>query len=121
MLLDTEDNARAHAPPHLRVRFHASRSVASEVAYDDTDCDHLSDAETVQEALDALCRNSSILYVGGDGQEALPGEILPAPLRVRVSNGGWPVAGATVRFEAETGRWNRGERSPSRSRPRRTA
>jgi hypothetical protein len=78
----------AHAPPHLRVRFHASPSVASEVAYDDTGCDHLSDAETVQEALDALCRKGGILYVGGDGQEALPGEILPAPLRVRVSNGG---------------------------------
>jgi hypothetical protein len=95
--------------------------VASEVAYDDTGCDHLSDAETVQEALDALCRKGGILYVGGDGQEALPGEILPAPLRVRVSNGGWPVAGATVRFEAETGALEPGKRSPSRSRPTRTA
>lgn len=38
--------------------------------------------------------------VGGDGQEAMPGEPLPEPVRVAVRNGGRPVVGAAVRFEA---------------------
>ncbi|MBN1323485.1 MAG: hypothetical protein JW986_05725 [Methanotrichaceae archaeon] len=42
-------------------------------------------------------------YVGGDGQEAMPGEFLAEPLRVRVLNGGVPVLGAGVRFTIESG------------------
>ncbi len=52
------------------------------------------------------CRNlfppltalSAFFYLGGDGQEALPGAVLDRPLRVGVSNGSTPVAGARVRF-----------------------
>ncbi|MEU5948408.1 DUF6519 domain-containing protein [Micromonospora sp. NPDC047465] len=40
---------------------------------------------------------------GGDGQEARPGERLPAPVRVVVRNSGQPVQGARVRFEAAGG------------------
>ena len=37
-------------------------------------------------------------YVGGDGQECLPGNALPEPLEVGVDNWQTPVAGASVRF-----------------------
>jgi hypothetical protein len=37
-------------------------------------------------------------YLGGAGQEALPGQRLPCPLQVGVMNGQLPVAGARVRF-----------------------
>jgi hypothetical protein len=40
---------------------------------------------------------------GGDGQEARPGQPLPAPIRVGVRNGGLPLAGAAVRFTADAG------------------
>ncbi|GAA1383326.1 DUF6519 domain-containing protein [Catellatospora chokoriensis] len=36
--------------------------------------------------------------VGGDGQESLRGQALPAPVRVCVRNGGRPVAAARIRF-----------------------
>jgi hypothetical protein len=42
---------------------------------------------------------TSLYYVGGDGQEAMPGKPLPASLKVAVANGQWPVAGAKVKFE----------------------
>jgi hypothetical protein len=52
------------------------------------------------------CRNffppltalEGLYYVGGDGQEAMPGQPLPEPLQVRVANGGWPVKGVQVQF-----------------------
>src|SRR5262249_29380961 len=40
----------------------------------------------------------SLLYVGGDGQETLPGQVLHYPLQVRVANGEHPVVGQTVKF-----------------------
>ncbi len=42
-----------------------------------------------------------LYYVGGDGQEAMPGQPLPEPLQVRVANGGWPVKGVQVQFAFE--------------------
>ncbi len=45
----------------------------------------------------------TLLYVGGDGQEAPRGQPLPLPLRVRVVNGSAPVAGARVRFRVTQG------------------
>lgn len=85
--------------PTPPLAFNARLSVASEVAYDGAGCSHLSDAETVQEALDRLCQNRALYYVSGDGQEARPGEELPQPLEVRVSNGRWLEPGVPVRFE----------------------
>jgi len=46
---------------------------------------------------------TSLLYVGGDGQEAMPEKALPKPLRVRVANGQVPVNGAKVRFTVAEG------------------
>jgi hypothetical protein len=40
----------------------------------------------------------NLLYVGGDGQAALPGAALGAALEVRVVNGARPVVGAKVQF-----------------------
>jgi hypothetical protein len=53
------------------------------------------------------CRNrfpqltdlTGFFYLGGDGQEAMPGKELPGLLRVGVANGQWPVQGARVGFE----------------------
>ncbi len=42
-------------------------------------------------------------YVGGEGQEGMPGEELPSPLQVRVQRGGRPVEGAEVKFEIVKG------------------
>ena len=44
---------------HLEVRFSAALSLASRVAYQPGDCDKLSGAKTVQEALDILCAVSN--------------------------------------------------------------
>lgn len=41
--------------------------------------------------------NYQLHYLGGDGQEGMPGETIK-PLRAWVSAGRWPVSGATVRF-----------------------
>jgi hypothetical protein len=46
---------------------------------------------------------TGLFYIGGDGQEAMPGEELPEPVQVGVSNGRWPVDGAFVKFEISEG------------------
>jgi hypothetical protein len=45
----------------------------------------------------------SLDLVGGDGQEAMPGDALPEPVRVAVRNGGMPVVGAPVAFSTTGG------------------
>jgi hypothetical protein len=90
------DGNRVHV-----VRFTANHSVASQVSYEPGKC--LKAASTVKEALDQLCRNVSLSYVGGDGQEARPGEWLAQPLQVRVANGGFPIKNATVTFRIAEG------------------
>ncbi|HPS90582.1 MAG TPA: DUF6519 domain-containing protein [Methanothrix sp.] len=45
----------------------------------------------------------SIYYLGGDGQEALPGLTLENPLIIGVSRGKWPVADAQVYFNVISG------------------
>ena len=44
---------------------------------------------------------TSLYYVSGDGQEAMPKDPLPQLLQCSVMNGQWPVVGAHVRFVAE--------------------
>jgi S-layer protein (TIGR01567 family) len=51
----------------------------------------------------AVTELTSFFHVCGDGQEAMPGEELPLPLKVGVSNGKWPVEGALVQFEIKSG------------------
>jgi hypothetical protein len=77
-------------------------SVAAEVAYAAT-CEHLAGADTVQDALDTLCANAGLYYVGGDGQEAAPGGQVPHPLQIRVANGIWPSPGVNVLFAVVEG------------------
>lgn len=45
-----------------------------------------------------LIGQQNLFYVGGDGQEAMPGEELPKPLEVGVSQGQEPISLAHVRF-----------------------
>ncbi|MCH7575324.1 MAG: hypothetical protein IIA59_09390 [Candidatus Marinimicrobia bacterium] len=88
--------------------YNASFSLAERVHYQHDDdsipdpevggtIDYL-DAGSTQVALDQLRANSALYIVGGDGQEAKPGEELPQPLEVIVTNGKWRHEGATVRF-----------------------
>jgi hypothetical protein len=98
-LLDAAD-ARVSTP----ISFHARQSLASEVAYRPGTCRHLAGTTTVQQALDRLCANVSLSYVGGDGQEAGPNQMLPQPLEVRVGNGGSPQPGAQVGFRVIEGK-----------------
>lgn len=51
----------------------------------------------------AVTQLTSLFYVSGDGQEALPGKQLAQPLQVGVANGHWPVEGARVQFQVITG------------------
>jgi hypothetical protein len=46
---------------------------------------------------------TTLLYESGDGQEAMPSNSLPQPLRVRVVNGQAPVSGAQVQFIVTAG------------------
>lgn len=90
---------------HLPVYFNANTSVASQVGYD-TNCRGLEGANTVQEALDALCANSALRYVGGDGQSVVRNPTggptrLPFPLEVRLANGDWPAPNEAVIFRIE--------------------
>jgi len=50
-----------------------------------------------------LTELTELFYLSGDGQEAIPSTPLAAPLKVGVSNGKWPVAGAKVKFEILSG------------------
>jgi len=87
--------------------FNASPSIAEEVAYDPLkECSQLTGASTIKEAIDGLCRLSdqvSFTYAGGDGQEAMPGNVLSVPFAVRVSRGSYPVKDASVGFEIVEG------------------
>lgn len=48
----------------------------------------------------ALTELVTLDEIGGDGQEAMPGDPLPQPIRVTVRNGERPVPGAAVQFTA---------------------
>ena len=61
----------------------------------ESDCRHL---------FPPLTELVTIDLVGGDGQEAMPGDELAEQVRVVVRNGGLPVVGAPVRFTAHDGR-----------------
>lgn len=50
-----------------------------------------------------LSESIRLAYVGGDGQEAMPGRPLSQPLIVAVVNGPWPVENATVQFKVLSG------------------
>lgn len=90
-------------PMGVPIFFDADLSVASRVAFDNFRCIRMKDTDTVQEAINELCNNNALHYVGGDGQEGIPGQQLARPLLVGVSNGRWLVAKAPVKFEVVEG------------------
>lgn len=96
-LLDAEDVAH-----HLQIHFSANLSEATHVAYDPAACGGLAGAITVQTAIDRVSSLAHLYYVGGDGQEGLPGAEL-SPLAVLVANDCGAIEGATVRFEVQSG------------------
>lgn len=98
-LLEHCDGTPAAAAP---IRFGARLSIAAQIA-NITTCPMLAGEPTVQAALDRVCGNSALYYVGGDGQEAPPGGELCAPLEVRLANGREPVAGAQIKFSVVAG------------------
>jgi hypothetical protein len=51
----------------------------------------------------ALTEQISLCYVGGDGQESAPNNVLPEPLMVGVANGSLAVSGVKVKFEIKSG------------------
>jgi photosystem II stability/assembly factor-like uncharacterized protein len=60
-------------------------------------------AADCREIFPPLTMLEQLLYVGGDGQDAAPGSVLPQPLTLRVARGSVPVIGVTVQFVVETG------------------
>lgn len=98
-LLDTA----GHPVPGQIVYFNANLSVAENVYYNPKGCVSLSSVDNVQDALERLSKLTTISYVGGYGQDGVPGEWLPKPLEVRVVSKCGPVAKAKVTFTAEGG------------------
>lgn len=93
------DAAGSSVSPALT--FHASQSVAQQVQYAPGRCPGLLESppvDTVQEGLDALWCNPTLLTAGGQGQQGAPGETLPCALQVAVRNGRWPAEDQSVRF-----------------------
>ncbi|MEM1053957.1 MAG: DUF6519 domain-containing protein [Bacteroidota bacterium] len=72
--------------------------------------ERLSDCRWLFPPVTGLTRLS---YVGGDGQEGVPGETLDIPLQVGVANGSYPVEGATVEFRVLSGGGSIGAASPT--------
>lgn len=95
--LDVSGTAR-----HLPIRFYARASIAAETWYDNTGCNALDGADTVQEAIDTLAEQAQIRMLGGDAQpiQRSSGPLTSA-LEVAVVSACGPVAGARVRFEPQ--------------------
>lgn len=96
VLLRDDGGTLVETPMH--VRFNGTIARARDVHFDGR-CKGVAPAKTVADALDRLCANHALHYVGGDGQHGRPGKVLPMSLRVRVAHGRWPTKGALVRFE----------------------
>ena len=75
---------------------------AEDVCFDDDECEM--GADTVQDALEALCMRPTLRYVGGDGQEGPPGQVLVGLVEVGVEDGlGRPFEGVGVTFTVTGG------------------
>jgi hypothetical protein len=93
------------AEPPMGIRHHYSRLAL--VFLDAGKLNVLTDCRNLFPPLTQL---TELFYLGGDGQEGLPGATLPVQLRAGVSTGEFPVPGATVRYQvvAGTGTLNTG-------------
>jgi len=92
-------------PVSLPIVFNANLSIASQVAYlPNSACVGLPDQKTVQDAITRLARLPSLTKLSGDGQDGLPGTVLPLPVRVAVFSACGPVPnGLLVSFDAGKG------------------
>jgi len=94
---DPDSDPVAQSPHGVRHGFCVLAIVAA--APRDESEDQLSVLHDCRNLFPPLTKLTSFFYLGGDGQEAMPGKELLEPLRVGVANGQWPVQGARVRFE----------------------
>ncbi len=85
------ENERPHGIDH---HYLTLGNVISGVLQDNAEADR-------KHAFPPLTEMTRMFMAGGDGQEVVPGEPLPQPLRVAVANGEWPVQGVTVRFQSK--------------------
>jgi hypothetical protein len=90
--IDENTNKRELQLPH-GVRHHYCRMAL--ISFDGTNIS-ISDCRRIFPPVTEL---TSLFYVSGDGQEAMPGQLLPKPLQVGVANGQWPVAKTKVKFK----------------------
>lgn len=74
--------------------------VLAVLSFDGTTWSVLSDCRNL---FPTLTEMTHLFYVSGDGQEAMPGDALPQPLQVGVSNGEHPVASAGIKFKVLIG------------------
>jgi hypothetical protein len=91
---DETDPKKPAAVPRQGIVHHYCRLAT--LHYDGTNFKVTGDCRKIFPPITEL---TSLFYVSGDGQEAMPGGELPQPLQVGVSNGQWPVIGAKVRFK----------------------
>lgn len=92
-----EDDEPVALPP-LGIRHHYCKLAVLE-----SDGSAFSVADDCRSLFPPLTQLATLVYVGGDGQEARPGEPLPQLLEAGVFRGRHPVEGATVRFTADAG------------------
>ena len=86
--------------PLFQLRAGIEHHIAA-VALMDLESDAWTLASDCRRLFPPLTEMTDVEHAGGDGQEAMPGDPLPQPLEVSVSNGTAPVEGARVRFTTE--------------------
>jgi hypothetical protein len=100
---DVEWPRDEHGMPVARgpagIKHHYCRVAILEVAPDGT-VTVVSDCRLLFPPVTAM---TQLEYVSGDGQDGIPGNSLPQPLRVRVVRGEHPVENAIVRFDVTQG------------------
>lgn len=87
VLYDTQNN-----PLGIPIFFCANLNLAAFVEYTPPEkCNKMSGIRDVQSAIDSLCPANILYYVGGDGQDGLPNQVLPQKLQVMVADSRGPV------------------------------
>jgi hypothetical protein len=94
----TGSGGALYQPPHGIDRHYAPLAIVRRAA--DGAWETPSDCRSLFPSLSQML---ALHYVSGDGQKASPNQELSHPLRARVMNGQFPVAGAQVRFSIVSG------------------
>ena len=100
---DPQDGQPAALPP-AGVAHHFCKLAVADFAAAAASAKRFSNLRDCRRLFPAVTELVQLSYVGGDGQAAGPGEMLPQPLEVRVANGGFPQIGAQVRFHVREGK-----------------